>query len=51
MNAYIGFHGKQFPIMKKGLAIDKPFNSYPFIFFRLEIEKPPPYVGDIWVPT
>jgi hypothetical protein len=35
----------------KGPIINKPFNSYPFTFFHLEIEKPPPYVGDIWVPT
>lgn len=35
---------------KKGPAIDKPSNSYLFTFLQLEIEKPPPYVGDIWVP-
>jgi hypothetical protein len=36
---------------EKGPAIHKPFNSYIFTFLHLEIEKPPPYVGDIWVPT
>jgi hypothetical protein len=30
--------------------VSKPPNSYPFYFLHLEIEKPPPYVGDIWVP-
>jgi hypothetical protein len=35
----------------KGPIVNKPFNSYPFTFLHLEIEKPPPFVGDIWVPT
>jgi len=30
----------------KGFVVD-PSNSYPFTFLHLEIEKPPPYVGDI----
>jgi hypothetical protein len=32
-----------------GLATNKTPNSYPFKFIHLEVEKPPPYVGDIWV--
>ncbi len=35
----------------KGPIVDKHFNSYLFSFLHLEIEKPPPYVGNIWVPT
>jgi hypothetical protein len=35
----------------KGPIANKPSNSYLFIFLHLEIEKPPRYVGDIWVPT
>jgi hypothetical protein len=34
---------------KKPIA-NKTFNSYPFKYSYLEVEKPPPYVGDIWVP-
>lgn len=30
---------------------NKTFNSYPFKFLYLEVEKPPPYVGHIWVPV
>jgi hypothetical protein len=33
-----------------GPATDKTSNFYPFTFLHLEIKKPPPYVGDIWVP-
>jgi hypothetical protein len=33
----------------KRFVVDKPSNSYTFTFLHLEIEKPPPYVGDIWV--
>lgn len=33
------------------LDVDKPPNFEPFTFFHLEIEKSPPYVGDIWVLT
>jgi hypothetical protein len=35
---------------KKPIA-NKPPNSYPFVFLHLEIEKPPLYVGNIWVLT
>lgn len=28
---------------------NKPPNSHPFTFVHLEIEKPPPYAGNIWV--
>jgi hypothetical protein len=35
----------------KGPITNKPSNSYLFTFLHLEIEKLPPCVGDIWVPT
>jgi len=42
-------HGKQLLITKKRPTIDKPFYSYLFTFFHLEIKKSPPYAGNIWV--
>jgi hypothetical protein len=33
----------------KELVVDKTFNPYPFKFIHLKVEKPPPFVRDIWL--
>ncbi len=46
---YDGMEGNSHSRNKEPAA-NKTLNSYPFKFLHLEVEKPPPYAGDIWVP-
>jgi hypothetical protein len=45
---YDGMEGSSHS-QNKEFFVDKTFNSYPFKFFHLKVEKPPPFVGVIWV--
>jgi hypothetical protein len=45
------WNGKQLESKGEEPVVNKPLNSYLFEFLDLQIRKPLPYVGDIWVLT